>query len=379
MARIPRKSRRGVILTLPTVFAFDTESGLCSDGVLRNVEIQICYRGARSLDDVRVWVSDDPYSEFFAEWDNLADIEVHVFNLDWEYRPIVNWLIRHGYTFRTGNTRKLRKMEWDVVQTPMCVYELRFRDARGYEMRFVDDWQLCHDRLREVIKALRKDPEYNEIMERAGVEGKERTEVYETWYALGEDSDEYKQFVRYSKVDAFIQALFCEWLHEHDRDLALTGASMGFRNGIAYTFRGCHASDLEKKDMFFAMRDFEQQYPPLDHRKQVIAEQSITGGYVDGRPGHYKGVFTHGDYSSSYPYEYKYGQLFRGRVHEAREADFDRVLNNPKLLCWVVVSFDFEYIEGTLPIISGESCDKLAMAVCGRPLEGQHNAKMREG
>ena len=366
-------------MTLPAVFAFDTESGLCSDGVLRNVEIQICYRGARSLDDVRVWVSDDPYSEFFAEWDNLADIEVHVFNLDWEYRPIINWLIRHGYTFRTGNTRKLRKMEWDVVQTPMCVYELRFRDARGYEMRFVDDWQLCHDRLREVIKALRKDPEYNGIMERAGVEGKERTEVYETWYALGEDSDEYKQFVRYSKVDAFIQALFCEWLHEHDRDLALTGASMGFKNGIAYTFRGCHASDLEKKDMFFAMRDFEQQYPPLDHRKQVIAEQSITGGYVDGRPGHYKGVFTHGDYSSSYPYEYRYGQLFRGRVHEAREADFDRVLNNPKLLCWVVVSFDFEYIEGTLPIISGESCDKLAMAVCGRPLEGQHNAKMREG
>ena len=366
-------------MTLPSVFAFDTESGLCADGVLRNVEIQICYRGARSLDDVRTWVSDDPYTQFFAEWDNLSDIEVHVFNLDWEYRPIVNWLIRNGYTFRTGNSKRIKKMEWDIVQTPMCVYELRVKDARGFEMKFVDDWQLCHDKLREVIKALRKDPEYNKIMLDAGVEGKEETEVYETWYALGEDSDEYKQFVRYSRVDAFIQALFCEWLHDHNRDLALTGASMGFRNGIAYTFRGCYASDLEKKDMWFALRDFKQQYPPLDHRKQLIAEQSITGGYVDGRPGHYKGVFTHGDYSSSYPYEYKYGQLFKGAVHEARECDFDRVLNNPKLLCWVVVSFDFEYIEGTLPIISGENCDKLAMAICGQPLEGQHNAKMRAG
>ena len=366
-------------MTLPSVFAFDTESGLCADGVLRNVEIQICYRGARSLDDVRTWVSDDPYSQFFAEWDNLSDIEVHVFNLDWEYRPIVNWLIRNGYTFRTGNSKRIKRMEWDIVQTPMCVYELRLKDTRGFEMRFVDDWQLCHDKLKEVIKALSKDPEYHRIMENAGVEGKEETEVYETWYALGEDSDEYKQFVRYSRVDAFIQALFCEWLHDHNRDLALTGASMGFKNGIAYTFRGCYASDLEKKDMWFALRDFKQQYPPLDHRKQLIAEQSITGGYVDGRPGHYKGVFTHGDYSSSYPYEYKYGELFRGAVHEARECDFERVLNNKKLLCWVVVSFDFEYIEGTLPIISGENCDKLAMAVCGQPLEGQHNAKMRAG
>ena len=365
-------------MALPSVFAFDTESGICDDGVLRNVEIQICMRGARRLDEVRTWVSDDPYSQFFGAWDNLEDCEVHVFNLDWEYRPIVNWLIRHGYTFRSG--KKLKKMEWDIVQTPMMVYELELRDARGFKMRFVDDWQMCHDKLSEVIKALRKDPEYRAIMDRAGVDGKEETAVYETWYSLGEDSEEYKQFLRYSRVDAFIQALFCEWLHDHARDLALTGASMGYKNGIAYTFRGGRrAQDLDAKTMFFALRDFKQQYPPLDHRKQVIAERSITGGYVDGRPGHYHGVFTHGDYSSSYPYEYKYGELFKGAIHEAERGQFEQVLNNPKLLCWVVVSFDFEYIEGTLPIISGESCDRLAMSLCGCPLEGQHNTKMREG
>lgn len=376
MARLHRKSR-GERVTLPSCFAFDTESGICSDGVLRNVEIQICARGSRSLDDVRTWVCDDPYTKFFREWDNLGDIEVHVFNLDWEYRPIVNWLIRNGYTFREG--RKLKNLEWDIVQTPTCVYELRLRDARGFEMKFVDDWQLCHDRLKEVIKALRKDPEYNKIMLEAGVEGKEETEVYETWYSLGEDSEEYQSFVRYSKVDAFIQALFCEWLHDHNRDLALTGASMGFKNGIAKTFRGVNAKDLSKKDFFFALRDFSEQYPPLDHRRQVIAEKNITGGYVDGRPGHYYGVFTHGDYSSSYPYEYKFGVLFRGAVHEARPEDFESALNNDKLVCWVVVSFDFDWIEGTLPIISGESCDKLAHALAGVPLEGQHNAKMTKG
>ena len=119
--------------------------------------------------------------------------------------------------------------------------------------------------------------------------------------------------------------------------------------------------------------DFTKHYPPLDREMQDTVERSLLGGFVWGRTGDWRGTFVHLDYSSSYPYEYAYGDLGKGRVIKVDREQWGMLGDN--LLKWYVVSFDFKYKGGPgMPCLSGKDCRGN-----GRIMAGGWNKKMREG
>lgn len=109
-----------------------------------------------------------------------------------------------------------------------------------------------------------------------------------------------------------------------------------------------------------AKRDFVAAYPPLDDLKQAVAEENLIGGQVWGEVGTHFGHFTKLDFKSSYPYEYAYGELFKGKVYSVMPNDefFGRIATSGAFVRWYRLSFDFELKEGFMPCINAKECGK---------------------
>lgn len=159
---------------------------------------------------------------------------------------------------------------------------------------------------------------------------------------------------------------------------SLTSSSYGLKSAVITTYGDGDYTHSEYLPTRYAMDEFKKQYPPLPNAMQDIVEDSLLGGFVWGSPGVHKGVFTHLDFSSSYPYEYYAGKMFKGRISIVKPDSplFEDVMQNPELCKWVIITYIFNGIkECGLPLIAGAECD---WGLGGKPPRASH-AKMRHG
>lgn len=354
-------------------WAMDTENGgtsvgsyqlkdgtVCECGEdLKNRMVTYAPLGIRDFGDVRCLISkpdEDVYQKFH---DKLVSSEpernfvFHVWNLDWEAKPLVQWF--HRYCKAEGllfNDPKMNAGHMECVVTVNGWYSLEFY-CKDCVMAFVDDNNHYHAKVKDAVKDLMKHEHWAEIMRVNGLEGKESKKVeklHEIWYSYGEGTDEWNTYVHYAKVDAFCQALLMENLFDLGRfctprcfdgrevscktsaHTALSASGAGFRDAKSILIYGCRYKDIPKamegqienladrKNMPFDKvcslfmgrfldDKWTQHFGLLHEAHQVTVEKNLRGGFVYGKVGVYKGRFWHYDYKSSYPFEYAFCKL----------------------------------------------------------------------
>lgn len=353
-------------------FALDTETDVWGKE-RKTVLVQACPVSASSLDDVRVWYGENAWKKFMKTFEETSGkiVRCHCYNLgQFEQVSIIKDAME-GYTF-TEN-RQLKKGEWSMVADRQTVYKITVKNMNGCVLEFTDDMKRVGGAsMKRTAAGVRA--EHPTWWENVGDEVKEETDYHEGW--LKEDDPDYEKSIHYSILDAFSQAMIARYLIEKGYDKKLTSPSLGMEESLALRYAGKDAGECDMKEKFYNTKDFQRWYPPLDRRMQDIAEQSLLGGFVWGKTGHWHGVFSHADYSSSYPYEYAYGNLFYGRVSVVTPdmKSFEGMLHNDNVFRWVYCSFNFEYIEGMMPAISGRD------AVWeNKYMTGAGNLKMRSG
>lgn len=337
-------------MPLPEEISFDTESGICQDGKIRNVLIQYCSINATSLEDVVILQGEDCYEQFLDKFEHtLHDVKLYFYNANWEARPFINHLIKKGYVYTEQLKGRGFPSHWTVLEDPMKVYSMEVRNRYDFRLVIHDDLLQVVTSMENASKLVRK--EYPDWFRCLGEDTKLHIpqSLYNTWYTLPESHPDRELFLEYSRVDAFSQAMISRWLSERGRHVALTGASNGMRSALDIVYH--------KQNHWGNVKYFQKVHPPLDREMQDIVEDSVEGGFVHGATGHHYGKFCHGDYSSSYPYEYAYGNLFIGEVFRLKPdhpefKDFLEEDNDHGCFRWMRVSFDFELKEGYMPAIS---------------------------
>ena len=361
-------------MPLPQVFAYDTETGLCEDGMIRTVLLQYCPVDAGSIKEAQLIEGEDCIAEFFRRFEETElDMECHAYNLSYE----ISWLEKHlteNYQW-TDERRNMPRSSFSVLEDPVACYQVRVCSAAGYVMTITDDMRrLGSLSMKEASENVRRShPEWFPGMEKT----KEDTELYNVWYLMP-DGPERRSFIEYARLDVWSQAMIARWVRENGLNGSLTSAGAGLKMALGIRY----SDSIEitcKKDQYYARLYFGEKYPPLPREMQDFAESRILAGYVWGKPGTHKGRFWHYDYSSSYPYEYRSGKLFIGKVwkilptKENRET-WNRIMRAPGYFRWFVCSFDFKIKENGIPMISGREC----VTVDNRMI-GHQNEKMREG
>lgn len=362
--------------SLPSEFAFDTETDRYEDGHIRTCLIQVCSLGASSLDDVRVLEGWDCYERFFDLFDEcLHDVDCRMFNLGGYEFDWFKDLLSERYEFT--RSRRPAKGCWSCVADNHSVYSVKIVNQHGKMMRISDDLKRVggNRSMKSTAEAVRRSrPDWFPD----GMEVKEETEYNNGWYTERDTFPErYERFMHYSKQDAYSQAMISRWLKEFGVGGNLTASSAGLDMALALKYRGVKASELDGKEKRYTRMDFEKKYPPLDREMQDIVEESLLGGFVWGGTGTWHGTFTHVDYSSSYPYEYAFGNMFSGTVQrliagQCRKSTWNRVLSGDYMR-WMLVSFDFS-LAGGMPAISGREC-----RTSENPMIGSANKKMKTG
>lgn len=349
--------------------------------------VQECPEDATSLEDVNLYFTTRPrctaWDAFFDEFEiteKFRDpeskglrsvIERHCFNLGgFEWKGITECLCRRygGNTEKVPQSAKNRdRIMWEAVADDKSVYRITIYNMHGVKLVFTDDLKRLggNIEMKEAAEMVRAGhPEWFE-----GVpDVKETTDYHEGW--LSPNDPDYGHSIHYAKVDAYSQAMILRNLRQEGWTKALTAPSLGFKEALSILKP--HA-----ENSYFAKLWFTKAYPPLNRTMQDIVEDSLIGGFVYGVRGVHYGTFTHLDYSSSYPYEYVYGEMFKGKVMITLPGEpyYERVLRSPKFVRWYYVSFDFRFKEGMLPAISGESCDlSFVDRACG-----MSRKKMTEG
>lgn len=353
-------------------FALDTETDVW-DGVRRTVLVQACPVSAQSLKDVRVWHGEDAWRQFMRLFEETSGnkVKCHCYNLGgFESVSIIRDALE-GYVF--SKEKNLKKGEWNMVADKQTVYKIAVKNQNGCVLEFTDDMRRVGGAsMKKTASGVRA--EHPEWWANVGDEVKEETDYHEGW--LLESDADYEKSLHYSILDAFSQAMITRYLMEKGYDRKLTSPALGLEESLCLRYRGKPAVDCSVQERLFNTKDFQRWYPPLDRRMQDIAERSLLGGFVWGETGHWHGQFSHADYTSSYPYEYVYGDLFYGRVSVVTPENrgFTATLKNDKVFKWVLVSFDFEYIEGMMPAISGRD-----VVWENKYMTGNANLKMKSG
>lgn len=345
-------------------WAFDTESGL-HNGHLANRVITYAPVGIRNLSDVRLVYAEPAENVYEKFWQKLLNAETdkvfvfHVFNLDWEIKPIQLWFYDHYVKF--GYPLSELADHYSAVLTDFGYYEHIF-ELDGLKVKFVDDNNHLHCPLKDAIDSIQHIPKYRAIFENNGLYGKESDKVenlHEIWYR----SPNEPIYLHYAKVDAFGTALVTESLFDAGRfsnyrcfgpdkmdsfNPSLSASGAGFKDARCRILYGCgfeeyaekiypdivervtrmvskrsYKSDdardnaIESAAQFLCLEKLEREpmnewntkFGLLTMNQQLLVEQNLRGGFVWGLEGHFKGRFWHYDYKSSYPYEYVYGKL----------------------------------------------------------------------
>ena len=361
-------------MPLPSCFSYDTETGLCEDGMIRTVLVQLCPVDAGSMKEVTMIEGEDAIDRFFDLFEETSiPCDCHAYNLSYE----ISWII-HVAKLRYEwvdwrSAKKMRPGTYSVMEDPMACYAAKFCNSSGVIMKISDDMRRMGSVAMEVAAdSVRKNyPEWFEGLERT----KEQTDLYNIWYRMPKDDPQRESFLGYARLDAWSQAMIARWIIQKGYDQSYTIAANGLKMALAIKYRD--TIDISnKKDNHWAKLDFQHKYPPLDRVKQDLTEQNLLGGYVWGYVGTHKGRFYHYDYSSSYPKEYYSGQLFSGRIFsiDVGSPNWERVMNATNYLRWFVCDFDFVLKENGIPAIAGRECRS-----ADNQMNGGYNKKMREG
>ena len=351
-------------------FALDSESDVYEDGEKKTRLIQICPVSAHGLEDVRVYYGWDAWDRFFDTFDETnskKQLDCHMFNLGgYEFSHMFAECMRDRYTY--VDKRIPSKGEWTAIADDKTVYKVMVCNQYGTIIKFTDDMRrMGNCSMRKASESIRNQhPDWFQNMDKTKLE----TDYHEGW--LDEDDPDFIHSMEYSKQDAYSQAIITRWLLENGYGSKLTAPSTGLDMALSIKYAGKDIKECTATDMRYAMSDFTKRYPPLNREMQDVAEDSLLGGFVWGLTGTWKGVFCHADYSSSYPYEYAFGNMFYGRVSKVSpDSKYWNMYLNADVFKWFVVSFDFEYIEGMMGCISGRECVG--------DMTGRANKKMNTG
>lgn len=351
-------------------FALDTESDVYEDGERRTRLIQMCPIDATSERDVVCIHGWDCWDRFFDRLEDTVSrkkLQCHMYNLGgYEFSHLWREVLRDRYEYTAGRPSK---GQWTSTTDDKTTYSVEVRGVNGTVVRFTCDMRRAgNESMERMASAVRRQhPEWF-----VGIDDtKLRSDYHAGW--LDPSDEEFEESMRYSVRDAYSQAMIARWMVSKGYDVKTTAPSTGLEMALAIQYRGKTLSECTPQELQWALKDFQKDYPPLDRRMQDIAEESLLGGFVWGETGTHEGVFTHVDYSSSYPYEYAYGEMFHGRVMSCTKEDskWNLRLKSTQLRRWFVVSFDFKLRRGMMPAISGRECEG--------NMTGRMNKKMREG
>lgn len=351
-------------------FAMDTESDVYEDGEKKTRLVQICPIDAVSLDDVRMFYGWDALSRFmdsFEETNSKKQLDCHVFNLGgYEFSHLWLEVLRDRYEY--VDKKNPGKGEWTAVADDKTVYQVLVKNQYGTVLKITDDMRrMGNCSMKKASESIRfQHPEWFPDMETTKLE----SDYHPGW--LSEDDEGFEDAVAYSVQDAYSQAMIARWLIMNGYGQKLTAPSTGLEVALSIKYTGKPITECDGKDQRFALSNFTKRYPPLNREMQDTAERSLLGGFVWGETGTWHGTYCHIDYSSSYPYEYAYGNMFYGRVSKVTpDSKYWEMYMRGDVFRWFVVSFDFEYIEGMMGCISGREC-------VGN-MTGRMNKKMKVG
>lgn len=351
-------------------FAMDTESDVYVDGEKKTRLVQLCPVDAVGLDDVKMyygWDALDRFMDSFEETRSAKYLRCHVFNLGgYEFSHLWLEVLRDRYEYT--DAKKPEKGQWTAVSDNMTTYKVMVRNQYGTILEITDDMRrMGNVKMEKAADSIRaQHPEWFVGMEKTKLEA----DYHPGW--LDESDPSFTDSILYSMQDAYSQAMIARWLMMNGYDRKLTAPSVGLEVALAMKYRGKMLNDCDGQEMKFALADFTKRYPPLNREMQDVAEESLLGGFVWGEVGTWHGTFCHIDYSSSYPYEYAFGNMFFGRVSKVTpDSKYWDVYMQGDVFRWFLVSFDFEYVEGMMGCISGREC-------VGN-MVGRMNKKMKTG
>lgn len=355
-------------------FALDSEADVYEDGIKRSRLLQFCPVSATGLQDVETIYGWDCWTRFFGMLEDTVSrrtLRCHMYNLGgYEFSHMFAEVLKDEYEYT--EERMPKKGQWCFVADDKTVYKVMVRSYGGTLIEFTDDMRrmggVSMEKASSAIKS--QHPEWFVGMERTKLD----SDYHEGW--LDESDPDFEESMAYSIQDAYSQAMIARWLRMNGLDGKLTAPSNGLQMALSLTYCDKELSEATRGGLKFALGKFTKKYPPLNREMQDLAERSLLGGFVWGRTGTWKGTFCHADYSSSYPYEYVYGDMFIGKVEKVHKGDrfYDMYRSSENIKRWFVVSFDFEYIDGMMGCISGREC-----VTDEDPMIGRYNKKMRTG
>ena len=311
---------------------------------------QICALNAKSPEDVKIYESEDADRDMLLDlekWDR--NIEMHVYNLAYEFEWLRGSLISLKYKNIPYNRRKkLPSHCWRALYDKSGIFKMDIVFKTGKILTIKDDLKLFDpslsmEKVAEGVRAEHPDWFCDEV------KSKEKVEYNTGWHF--HNSEDREKFIEYAKIDAFSQSRITKYIIEKGLNSKLSSTSTTFHEVLKLKY-----PDIQ--DEWKRLRKFKKDYPPLDLERQLYAEERLIGGFVYGEVGTFSGHFTKWDYKSSYPYEYVFGALPRGKIRMMKPDDplIDRVKNDKNFIRWVRVSFDFSLKQGMLPCISGKEC-----------------------
>ena len=359
-------------MPLPSQFAYDTETGDCGDAI-RTVLVQICAATASSLRDVRIFRGVGAIEEFLDRFEETDwPMDCHAYNLRYEWSWLRSYICAR-YEWVDRDHKRMKPGQFTILEDPTTVYQVRICNSKGRVLNITDDMRRVGSiPMSSAADSVRREhPDWwpddlRDVKENAD-------DLYNVWWTLPDGHPDKERFIHYAMVDVFSQAMITRFLEDSGANRSLTSASAGLKMALHI----CYGKSEDPDGAWKERADFKREYPPLSRLEQDIIESSLMGGYVHGEVGTWKGTFCHIDYSSSYPYEYAFGKLFKGRVARMtrRSPYWNKVLNNPRYFRWYLVSFDFDGLKPSgIPVINGKEC---CSPDC--PMVGAVNKKMRHG
>lgn len=385
--------------------ALDTETDRFGDKCIENtryVLLTVCQPTAKSLDDVMFFFDEKsawlPFLDFFQESDE--DFNVQWFNGGYELGALWDALIEKKYRFiskadfepgvkRKDMMRRFRESPKSVflsvdknagfleaiVTSDLCSYEGHGHAKKTHcrIMRIKDASKIAggKDSMAKNAEAIRKVHPDWWLPGMNTKDGLGEGDYNNGWYFERVLYPErFEKFLKYSKQDAFSQAMIFRHLIETKQDKGIS------RSGNSWSI----AIDLCGKgnNLHFKKMNFRKKYPPLSIESQLLYEDGLLGGYVYGKAGEFKGVATKGDYKSSYPKGYWSLRLPAGKEHIVYPSDkcFNFIMQLDDICKFIYCRFDFKLkSEIHQPCINAYEC----LDDDGEPYLRGLNKKMKEG
>lgn len=318
----------------------------------QTVLVQVCDIYASDISDVILFEGEDALRQFVREFEvTTYDTECHAFNLGkYEYSWLKNVLFDCGYVFQEKPRRdsQIEPGHFTIFADNQSVYQMKIRSPLGHLMTVSDDKKrLAGESMKHCAEMIRKKhPDWF-----AGVKDvKLDVEEYNNGWFYQRNG--YDDFIAYSRQDAFSQALIARYVVISEMGNFMTAQGWAMHEMLLKKYGHDPRDPMAAR---YSKLAFRKEYPPLDRDMQDLVEHNLLGGFVWGKVGDFHGHFCHGDYKSSYPYEYAYGRMFWGRVCRATEEGSDewqRALL-PRFKHWVIVSFDFDLKSTGIASITG--------------------------